>query len=142
MIDIRHLSLNPIMKFQLESGLAIYESKFVNSTGARGLVGGPNPTFTAIHQNFLSTSITIFFTDQFLNISNKPNITLLGFKPTHPVQTINPEVHVSTAMRIFEEVEAAGSEITYRCPNCRECKDCKHDSNKVISIKEKLSKPS
>ncbi|XP_066927799.1 uncharacterized protein [Clytia hemisphaerica] len=138
MIGVKHLSLHPIMKFQLESGLAIYESKFFNSSGGRGLVGGPHPTFTAIHQNFLSSSMTTFFTDQFIRIRSRPDSPLLGFKPTHPAQPINTEVHLSTAMRVFEEVEAAGSEISYRCPKCRECKDCKHDSNETISIREEV----
>ena len=41
-------------------------------------------------------------------------------------------------MRIFEEVEATGSEITYCCPQCRSCKTCKHDNNEFISIKEEV----
>ena len=36
-IGIKYLRYHPSMKFQLESGLAIYESKFVNSTGGRGV---------------------------------------------------------------------------------------------------------
>ncbi|XP_066919855.1 uncharacterized protein [Clytia hemisphaerica] len=42
-------------------------------------------------------------------------------------------------MRVFEEVEGAGSEITYRCPNCRNCNQCKYDeSTEAISIKEEI----
>ena len=42
-------------------------------------------------------------------------------------------------MWVFEEVEATGSEITYRCPLCRICKVCKHKStNEMISIKEEI----
>ena len=42
-------------------------------------------------------------------------------------------------MRIFEQIEAAESEITYRCPQCRDCNTCKHDpSNDTISINEEI----
>ena len=85
-----------------------------------------------------STSMTTFFTDQFNKIRNQPEVPILGFKSTHPNQPINTELHVSTAMRLFEEVDAVGNEISYRCPKCRECKDCKHDSNEIISIKEEI----
>ena len=136
-IGIKYLRYHPSMKFQLESGLAIYESKFVNSTGGRGVVGGPHPVFTTIHQNFSSTMST-FFTDQYITLRTQPAVPLLGFKSTPSDQPVGTEVHLSKPMRLFEEVEAAGSEISYRCPRCRDCKDCKDDSNDVISIKEEI----
>ena len=60
MIGIKYLRYHPSIMFQLDSGLAIYESKFNNSTGGRGVVGGPHPIFTTIHQNFTSTMSTFF----------------------------------------------------------------------------------
>ena len=41
-------------------------------------------------------------------------------------------------MKIFEEVETTGSEISYRCPRCCSCHDCKHASNDIISVKEEV----
>jgi len=137
MIGIKYLRYHPSMKFQLQSGLAIYESKFVNSTGGRGVVGGPHPIFTTIHQNFTSTMST-FFSNELNTIRTQHQDTpLIGFKQ-QPYQQTHTEVHLSTAMRVFEDVESAGSEISYRCPKCRECKDCKHDINETISIKEEV----
>ena len=41
--------------------------------------------------------------------------------------------------RIFEEVENAGSEISYRCVKCRECKECrKGEKIELISTKEEV----
>ena len=42
-------------------------------------------------------------------------------------------------LKIFEYVENAGSEISYRCSNCRSCKVCKeHEYNEMTSIKEEI----
>ena len=41
--------------------------------------------------------------------------------------------------RVFEEVESTGTEISYRCPTCRNCKLCKnHDEYEAISLKEEV----
>ena len=139
MIGIKYLRYHPKMKYQLPSGLAIYESLFNNSTGGRGVVGGPHQVFTTIHQNFNSTMST-FFTNQFTKFRSQPSAPLLGFKSVcQDAQQTDPHAHISTTMRVFEEVEATGSEISYRCPKCRKCKDCKHNSNNdSISIKEEI----
>ena len=42
-------------------------------------------------------------------------------------------------LKIFENVENAGSEILYRCSNCRSYKVCKeHEHNEMMSIKEEI----
>ena len=42
-------------------------------------------------------------------------------------------------LKIFENVENAGSEILYRCSNCRNCKVLiEHEHNKMMSIKEEI----
>ena len=43
------------------------------------------------------------------------------------------------SQKIFETVENAASEITYRCVNCRNCKDCKiNDKTEITSIREEV----
>ena len=40
-------------------------------------------------------------------------------------------------VKIFEEIEAAGTDVTYRCGNCRNCKDClKGPILEAISLKD------
>ena len=158
MIGIKYLRYHPKMLFQLPSGLAIYQSSFTSSPGGRGVIGGPHPTFSEIHQSHISninpeTSdvSSTFFTDEYKAFCENVNsdVPLLGYSLSHSDVhlTDSPDVftshslstaHLSKAMRIFEEVEATGSEITYRCPQCRSCKTCKHDNNEFISIKEEV----
>ena len=42
-------------------------------------------------------------------------------------------------VRMFEEVENAENEISYRCSNCRNCKACKENSwADMMSVKEEV----
>ena len=46
---------------------------------------------------------------------------------------------LSKKLKIFENVENPGSEISYRCSNCRSCKVCKEiEHNEMMSIKEEI----
>ena len=43
------------------------------------------------------------------------------------------------ALKIFDEIEKAGTNVTYRCPDCRNCKECKRSSRvDEISIEEEV----
>ncbi|XP_066912128.1 uncharacterized protein [Clytia hemisphaerica] len=112
------------------SGATIRDSvvsvSFQDSSGRRGVVGGPHKVFTNVHQYH---HVAIHPTVREV----KPQLPLLGYQPD------STSAFLSTSMKVFEEVEGAGSEIDYRCPKCRGCKDCKHDSsNETISIKEEV----
>ena len=52
MIGIRHLRYYPEKIFKLPTGLTIYESKFKNMDGTRGIVRGPHHVFTEIQKRF------------------------------------------------------------------------------------------
>ena len=126
MIGIKYLRYHPKVIHQLPSGLSLYESVFKDSLGRRGVVGGPHKIFTNIHQHHCTNLHQVLR-------EPKPDVPLLGY------QRPSTSSFLSTSMRVFEEVEATGSEINYRCPNCRSCKDCKHESsNDTISIKEEV----
>lgn len=144
MIGVKYLRHHPKMVIQLPSGLALYESKFNNSTGGRGVVGGPHHSFTKIHQQFNTLTSSTFFSNQFNMIRSQSAVPLLGFSQCNSTDLVQQNfhdespTHISTTMKIFEEVEATGSEISYRCPDCRNCKACKQPSNDVISCKEEI----
>ena len=53
MISIRYLLYYPDKIFELPTGLTIYESKFKNTDGTRGIVGGPHHVFTEIGKPFM-----------------------------------------------------------------------------------------
>ena len=118
MIGIRYLKYHPHIIFQLHTGLTIYESVFQGSDGSRGVIGGPHPSFS-IHSNFYSTEVNLHLSPQSSDDEE-----------SHSTFLSNP-------LKSFNEAEAIGGEISYRCPSCRECKDCKnHDSTEAISIRE------
>ena len=122
MIGIRYLRYFPKIIHQTSSGLSIFESSFTSASGGRGVIAGPHPSFSPFH-----TSCNFSLSYQLLR-KDSSDVPLLGFN-----------AHLSTSMRVFEEVEGAGSEITYRCPNCRNCNQCRNDeSNEAISIKEEI----
>ena len=134
MIGIKYLRYHPKMVFQLPSGLAIYQSMFINSSGGRGVVGGPHNIFTNIHNQ-----LDVCMSNEYRNIkSQQSDVPLLGYQDSPQSSEVNT-TFLSTSMRVFEEVEATGSEIMYRCPQCRSCNACKHGpTNETISIKEEI----
>ena len=83
-----------------------------------------------------------------------PDLSMIGFKDSsHQHDTYlededqqNSEsfdtcstAFVIRRLKFFHKVEEAGSEISYRCVNCRSCKACKtHDHDEVMSIKEEV----
>ena len=46
--------------FELPTGLTIYESKFKNIDGTRGIVGGPHHVFTEIEKRFYGSRKHIY----------------------------------------------------------------------------------
>ena len=119
------------MGFQLPSGLAIYQSPCINSGGGRGVVGSPHNIFTHnnTHQQF-----DVCLTNAYGSIGrHQSDVPLLGYQDSKPSSGLSTTAFLSTPMRVLEEVEVTGSEITYRCPQCRNCKTCKHGpKNNII----------
>ena len=131
MIGVKYLRYHPRMIHQLPSGLAIYESIFNNSDCGRGVIGGPHPVFTKIHEKFFNSrsASTEFVSNQYklykMGIQVNPDASLLAF--------------ASNIQKRFEASESTGSEITYRCVTCRSCKNCKNATHlQEISIKEEV----
>lgn len=121
MIGIQYLKYHPQIIFQIHSGLTIYESVFKGSDGSRGVIGGPHPSFS-LAKNFFSNEVNHFRNSSSLSDDKEP--------PNHSMFLSNP-------LKPFTEAECVGSEISYRCPSCRECKSCKnHDTIEAISIRQ------
>ena len=142
------------MIFQLPSGLTIYESVFENADGGRGVIGGPHKIFNNIRIYHAEDNIHItLFSNQYNLYKNgyqvNADISLLGFKESNQMYDIynnDPEnctnssdIHIIKNQKQFNQLEEAGSEITYRCINCCACKTCKdHDQIEMKSIKEEI----
>ena len=164
MLGIKYLRYYPEKLFQLPSGLTIYRAWFKNADGTRGFIGGPHKTFTEIDSKY-QINTTTFISDQ-----NKlfkagyqvcPNPSLLHCKiekdclndfmsnTNEILEPLNEEMKLEQLhnsvlarnLKIFEEVENAGSEISCRCNKCQDCKICKeHEQTEIMSIKEEVVK--
>ena len=139
MIGIQYLRYYPKKIFSLPTGLTIYESQFLNSDGTRGLVGGPHKVFTEIHKNLKGTHLSM---SAYLNkvvqvyqngFSLSIDVPLLGtknFELNESDKLSNKSEYILCSdvfinrkqpkiLSRFEEVENAGSEVSYRCVRCR-----------------------
>ena len=136
-LSIKDLRYYPGKVFQLPSQLTIYRPWFKNAVGTRGVIGGPHKIFTEIESKY-HINTTTFISDQV-----NPDASLLHCKvekdydfmsntdeilePSNEqikVEQLNSSLVVRN-LKIFEEVENAGSQISYRYIKCRDCKICK-----------------
>ena len=160
MIGIKYLRYYPEKVSQLPSGLSIYRSWFKNADGTRGVIGGPHKVFTEIESTYHISSVS-FVSNQYQLFKSGYQVNLdasllhLKMKKDCMNDFIISEPDENNAdqgmicgtensllarkLKIFEHVENAGSEILYRCSNCRSCKVCKeHEHNEMMSIKEEI----
>ena len=147
MIGVKYLRYFPEKIFQMPSGLTIYESKFTNAGGGRGIIGGPHEVFTQIDKKFyMDSNLTKTFLCNQAALFNmgyqvNPDVRLSGYDD---VLNLNLEfnnilAHRSGAEKRFEAVEEAGTLINYRCVDCRSCKSCRNgEHTEAISIREEM----
>ena len=166
LIGIRYLRYHPEPIFSLPSGLTIYKSPFLNANGTRGVVGGPHALFTEISKGFYhsSSSPQLYLSEQlqlfnqgFLlspdeyyldqnfirNVRGDANYchNLTEGDIAKSAQSDGKYLSLVTErnQKLFEEVEDAGSEIFYRCMDCRKCQKClQGDKIELISVKEEI----
>ena len=137
LVGIKYNRHAPREVFRTVSGLSIYESKFKNPDGSRGLIGGNHHVFTAIEQQFRSQSgFTTFLSNQIILYSSgymvNPDVGSLGHTPFRDkseevydeAHTAYKKKHPPREVKKIEEVENAGTDISFRCVKCRMCKDC------------------
>ena len=146
MIGIKYLRYFPEKVFQMPSGLTIYQSKFENAGGGRGVIGGPHQVFTQIEKQFhMNTNrLSTFICNQKslfkMGLQVNPDLKLLGFDYSfdHELKKSN-HLYMSRIEKRFEDVENAGTVINYRCINCRSCKMCKDgEHTEAVSIREEV----
>ena len=148
MIGTKYNRYMPDQVFKMPSGLAIHKSAFNNVDGSRGVIGGPHPLIRKMEDHFRGSNMTYtsFFSQQFQIFRNgvqvNPDVRMLNSKPRNDF-----DVHVCRAsfpsikskLKQFEQVEDAGSEIWYRCKECRGCPLCKSGGQiETISIREEV----
>ena len=153
MVGIRYLRYFPKFIHQLPSGLTIYQSYFKNVDGSYGVIGGPHKVFTEI-ENLHHTSSSQFVSSQLqaakFGFYIDPDIRLLGptfhdeirhdlYIPDVSRDEINDSYSPSYHIKLHQRFESVGTDINYRCINCRNCSTCKHHSTEdCMSIQEEV----
>ena len=150
MVGIKYLRYHPEIIFQLPSGLTIYKSVFKSADGGDGIIGGPHEIFTQIDQCLMTSNKTNYLLQQLSMYKSgyqiNPDVSLLGYK-TSKFNDENDggdilevkESYPSRKLRLFNEVEKAGTDVMYRCIKCRGCNDCKnYEQQEAVSIKEEI----
>ena len=148
MIGIQYLRYHPRFVFQLPSGLTIFESYFKSADGSRGIIGVPHKVFRQI--NVQHKNISNFVNHQFRLYSQgyhvKPDAQLLGY-PSHQAdiyfssnQEDQEDQDFVNKVNLFEAAVHIGSEINFRCIDCRGCQTCKNlqSCDETISVQEEI----
>ena len=138
MIGVKYLRYHPKLIFELSSGLSIFQAMFDNANGGCGVIGGPHEEFTQTNQQFYKHHHNQSFFANIFSSVNGPD-TLLGYKQfgCDVYESDNEEDNSTTFItrqhKLFEMSEITGTEINYRCVNCRQCKTCKnHDETCLL----------
>ena len=116
---------------------------FVNPDGSRGIVGGPHPVFTAIEHQFGNFASKMFLSEQMILVNRgyqiNPDASLLNMKPDKDLQKDNLSYGSKILMcqKNVENGENAGTEVDYRCINCRNYISCNNGERiELISIQD------
>ena len=213
MIGVRYLKYFPKEVFSLPSGLTLYESKFLNADGSRGILAGPHRIITEMYNDLgCNMNMGVFFSEVVTSYRNAfmggLDISMFGFQDNAicyhneheiinesvstvsfsddskgsvklieepAVDTLHDDalcgllvsdtylVKISSGsqfdlsksknsdskilysrrtprcVELFEQVDNAGTEDSYRCVRCRGCPNCKKSARvDCISIKEEV----
>ena len=158
MIGTKYMRYHPQPVFSLTSGLTIFKSPFMGIGGKQGVIGGPHEVITEVDKAQNKTWKTCqhaYLSDQcalLQRISHKNDNYFLEYNgndlhllPDTCRDNISlnegTSCHILTAkiQKRFEEIECAGSEILYRCINCRNCQKCRNGERiEYSSIKDEV----
>ena len=134
----------------MPSGLTIYESFF---HGKRGILGGPHEVFTNVERQFKGIHLIshVYFTETVekyrLGCITVLGVPLPGYQDDGEMGTEHEKSLCNSyaakrppmKIKIFDDIENSGTEITYRCVECRNCPECKKGGKiESISIQEEI----
>ena len=157
MIGIKYLKYFPKEVYKLPDGLTIYEAMFKSSDGSKGVAAGPHSSFSNDWENMGGVAYSFKVmpeVTQYQHIHKVGmEVPLLGIREigenpgqvSDYVPATTSGLNVLTIHRlprkshVFDKMETAGTELTYRCKNCRDCPECKKsDRFESISIQEEI----
>ena len=165
MLGIQYFRWFPRILYVLESGLAIHESMFLSAEDCRGVLGGPHPSFRkAAEWNHTVHRVYNQKHDAPDLLEHVPVVQDLVEDPEDAVEPVCEHQHCSKHQQVdtpvplqwtvgqvhnfsihetpkdkilkFLESDEIGSDISYRCPACRNCAKCRNgDTLEAISLK-------
>ena len=134
MIGSKYMKYFPTQEAKIDSGLTLYRSVFNSKDMTNGVINGPHPIFTDVElaANF-NRKMDCYVQEARVyleSIKLSDSVPLLGSKCDvyHSDEVYAVKKRTPAKVRIFEEVEQAGTECSYRCPDCRGCPRCKQGS--------------
>ena len=130
MIGMKFKKYFPTEIFMMPSGLTILKSQFRNPDGSRGVICGPHRLIKEVESS-ANLSVSVFFSQQYQLYRNGYKVNLdLSILHCRPDNALGDcFTSKSEPLDLFQSVEDAGSEILFRCNDCRNCKTCKHHEN-------------
>ena len=140
MIGSKYLRYHPSSIFSLSSGLTLFKSVFPGVEG-NGVVSEPHPTFTETDRkhNKGKNCQYVYVNDIQLNECLDQLESCHSAYLKHENLEMNSHHSFLEDLQAFEDAENAGTDINYRCVNCRNCKKCLQGNNiQFGSIKEEI----
>ena len=146
LIGLKYKKYFPQQVLMFPAGLMVYRSVFEGLDGTDGVLGGPHPEITKINNRQVGGDRTgqfCYFATCFDEYRKKSlvacNIPLFGSDKVDK----SYDLHLALCrfdsgngtflsrkkplkcIKMFDEAENAGTEISYWCVNCRNCPECK-----------------
>ena len=158
-IGSQYMRYFPKTVFELDTGLRILESKFVSTDGTRGALNGPHEFFESEGNG--DNSLTSYYLEDARVVrampSEMPLVSAKHFSPSeledddlglscggcacrsHCANIVCAAKRAPANAKRFEDIEHAGSEVTFRCVDCRSCQKCKNGPTaEAMSLQEEL----
>ena len=160
LIGAKYFYTHPREVWRSKSGLSLFDSSFVSADGTTGIVYGPHKKFSETEEDFrkfdpnshsakksyLSSSV-IEYRNAYQNITgptalgntSDSNDHLCGTEQMCLLDSHSGGGEALLArkppkcVKTFDEVDTAGTEVTYRCIDCRGCENCRK-SKRVDAI--------
>ena len=162
LLGLRYRKYFPKLIFELDCGLAIYQSQFEGANGSRGIIAGPHESFLRASEVAGQSNYTFFLTAEMRahravshslllysgicvsqqNEQNSPPESHCSQQhcENHTETTWDKNFHHSNILReeqAFFRSEDIATTNLYRCLKCRKCTDCKNsDRMEAMSLQE------
>ena len=152
LLGSKYLRIHPREVWKCEeTGLSVADSLFSSVDGTTGVINGPHPKFTEIERQHwaksslghnVSMSSFSYYTKSVIEYraayeltantlvlgDDDSNLNLCGVKQKLDLEYNSNALTVRRppkCIKTFDEIDTAGTDVSFRCPDCRNCENCK-----------------